>query len=183
MKSTSENIFVKDLREFLDEYTAFSKKCEVVYLFVEIRKILENESNPYKDLRFFCNWVIHSRLDRERTTKLLSALLDRDINTSKSGHENARTLIKLNKDFFNQNKLRVSLKEFLENYHLPIWIVGNSWKSFCKLLLEIISDNQIEFPNNIIRSLSLKQEDKNNYGFHLKFIGTKKVSVIKWKLK
>ena len=44
----------------------FTEECQVVYFFVEIRKLLDrmNRSEDYEYIRFFCDWVLHTEKTR-----------------------------------------------------------------------------------------------------------------------
>ncbi len=61
-----------DLKEFLNTRSEFTQKSEVVYFLSEVRKVIE-KGNKYKDLRFYCNWVLHSELTKESTIKILNS--------------------------------------------------------------------------------------------------------------
>ncbi|GEM_PF-2206926 len=67
----NKNNFINDLKVFLENKSKLTQRNEVVYLLVRIRKILDLDgSNRYKTLRFYCNWVLHTKLDKLTTTKL-----------------------------------------------------------------------------------------------------------------
>ena len=60
-------------------------EADVVYVFVEIRKLLEREGKgkeaEFATLKFFCDWVMHVKLDRSGARKILS-LLDAELSAS-----------------------------------------------------------------------------------------------------
>lgn len=47
-------------------------EADVVYFLVEVRKLIETMGNRYPILRFFCDWVVHSKLDRKTAKEVLS---------------------------------------------------------------------------------------------------------------
>ena len=66
-------IFSK-LAQALDE--DITTEAQVVYILSRLRKYLEitGQKKTYKDLNFYCNWALHSKL--ERTEPVAEALLD-----------------------------------------------------------------------------------------------------------
>ena len=50
---------------FLKEHDPFRGECDVVYLLIEIRKILDHENNnKYPILRFYSDWAVHTEKDK-----------------------------------------------------------------------------------------------------------------------
>src|SRR3989344_1572221 len=59
---------VEKLDKFLTEHQ-MKEECEVVYLLVELRKLLDrereqNHSDSYPLVRFHADWAVHTRKDR-----------------------------------------------------------------------------------------------------------------------
>jgi len=50
-----------------------SSQAQVVYVLVEIRKLIEmtHRTDQYLTLVFYCEWALHSRLDRTGALRLL----------------------------------------------------------------------------------------------------------------
>lgn len=88
------------IQKFSHNHSTFKEECEVVYLMVEIRKILEYGGKSYKTLRFYCNWVLHKELSQEKTTKLLSDIFKPNVDLKKSVRENAHNVKSVGRDFF-----------------------------------------------------------------------------------
>jgi hypothetical protein len=56
---------VDKLNSFLSTHHTFTEEAQVVYLLIEIRKILDRDSNmKYPLLRFYCDWCVHTRKDK-----------------------------------------------------------------------------------------------------------------------
>lgn len=174
---------LKKLREFLQSHLKFKEECEVVYLMVEIRKILEYGESSYKTLRFYCNWVLHKELNQERTTKLLSDIFEKDINLEESGRKNAYNMKSIGVDFFKLNKFKKEFKDFLKDNNLPLNLAEKDWWTFIKLLLEIIKDCPIAFTPNKIRKLEIKKYTDNIFGYKFSLVGNNSKPVIKIKFK
>lgn len=53
---------LRKLQRLLDR--PITNEMQVVYLLVELRKLMDLEAYQDKMLRMFCNWVVHTSLDR-----------------------------------------------------------------------------------------------------------------------
>lgn len=173
----------ENLKIFLGNHRRFREECEVVYLMVGIRKILEAERSKYKTLYFYCNWVLHNKLDREKTTKLLSDIFDSSIDTRKSERENARNIKFVGEDFFKFETLKKELRDFFKKYNLPMDLLNKNWWTFGKLLLGAIKDCPVIFAPCKIRRLDIVKYDDRNFGYKFSFIDSRRKPVIKLKLK
>jgi len=174
---------IENLEEFLKNHKTFKEKCEVIYLMVEIRKILEYGGESYKTLRFYCNWVLHKELSQEKTTKLLSDVFEPNVDQKKSGHENARNIKSIGRDFFMLKTFRKELEDFLKDHKLPMDLLNKNWWTFGKLLLEIIKDCPVHFVANKIQDLKIEKYDDMNYGYKFSLIDSRQKPIVKLKLK
>jgi len=161
-----KNIIVK-LQKFLQSHSKFEEECEAVYLLAEIRKIIE-KNNKYKTLCFYCNWILHSKLNYKPTDDFLSKKFNKYIDINKSKKEIQRDLINGQKDIFKHKDLNSELNEFLKNYKLSTdFLEGNKWHKFCKLFLENIMECQIDFGSKTksckINCFSVEKIDSNYY--------------------
>src|ERR1035438_1539807 len=56
---------IEKLDEFLKKHMPLDEECLVVYLLVEIRKILDHENNgKYPISRFYSDWCVHTAKDK-----------------------------------------------------------------------------------------------------------------------
>lgn len=105
---------------------------QVVYILSRIRKILELKKlkEKYKYLNFYCNWALHSKMDRTEPVKTI-----------------LREFLKLDQarmKFPLFEYLKEELQSFLENNSLPDRIVNDQWTSLREKLLDIYSDTPVE---------------------------------------
>jgi len=180
---TSRNDIVEKLRKFLLNHPTLKEECEVVYLMVEIRKILDHGSNSYKTLRFYCNWVLHKELSQEKTTKLLSDIFETNIDFKEGGRENARKIKSVGRNFFKLDKFKKELKEFFKDNHLPMDLLNKNWWTFGKLLLEIIKECPIVFTSSKIRSVEIIKYNDRKFGYKFSLINNRSKLIEKLKLK
>ena len=119
-----KTIFIGKLKDFLNRHSLLTEECEVIFVMVQIRKILDCGGTPYRTLRFYSNWVLHKELSRETTTKLLIDILGPGIDSKKSGRDNARNLISNNYDFFTLKTLKNSLiNPIIRSVRWPLFLV------------------------------------------------------------
>jgi hypothetical protein len=141
----------------LEDHLAFhmppTEECHVMYLMAEIRKILEhdNSSDKYPALRFYCNWCVHTHLDRpNRFMKQAAENIELEI----QGLMDAKLPISKGKSlsaFLSMQELRRALAQFLGDNCLPTTLTdGDNWKSFHTLLSDIISEQPILAPSKKI---------------------------------
>ncbi|MFA5132453.1 MAG: hypothetical protein WC444_03990 [Candidatus Paceibacterota bacterium] len=129
-------------------------ESDVVYLFIEIGKFLEQEeSRDYNLLRFYRNWVAHYKIDRESAFRLvgdfperLESLMDdffkKDIGKYQQLSEEISRFIAFNNLFSELNR-------FLESNDILNTITTKEDQlKFSYLLIDILSDVPLIFPPN-----------------------------------
>jgi len=109
------------LRELVNKPPA--NKQDVVYALVEIRKVLEhaNQRKALWTLTFFCDWALHTKLDRAGASKILGMLDARlgRFNPAKRDQFDENGMIH---EILSLNLFRQHLLAFLTQNHLPtVW--------------------------------------------------------------
>lgn len=176
---------IDKLRNFLNKHPIFGEECEVIYLMVQIRKILDfkDNNNPYNTLRFYCNWVLHIKLNKEMTAKLLSNILEPVVDSRKSGLDNARNIIKSYSDFFKLNTLKKELSDFIKEYKLSESLVDKNWWKFVRLLLDIIEGCIVYFKSTVISNLEPIKISNVEFKYKLSLVNNREKPIIVFKLK
>lgn len=113
----------------------------VMYLLIEIRKVLEHENVRDSLLRFYGDWVVHTKMDRTFAKKLFTEIND---DNSQVGHHI--------KSF---NLLKNELKAFFEKHGLPTTLIDEHWIAFRDKLLDILIDTPI-----------MNDTGDKSFGFH-----------------
>jgi len=122
----SEVIIAKKISDFLQRHSTLKEECEVIYLMVEIRKIMDyNRDNPYNIVRFYCNWALHVNLKYKKTTQFISNIFDKYIDPIKSGKDIARDMKSNESNFFKFINFKNELKKLFERYNLPLDLINN----------------------------------------------------------
>lgn len=133
------------------------KECCVVYLMVESRKLLEhlNAGQEYSLLKFYCDWIVHTKKDRSMTgiTEIadkIDALVSKG---QKLSHAEYDEIL----DFIRMPELRRELIKFLKTNKLPVEICeqDNMWRRFAKTLAEVLTGQPILNPTKSIKSIEI----------------------------
>jgi len=108
-------------------------ECRFVYVLSRIRKYLEvaNAQEKYKYMNFYCNWALHTRIDK---TKAMDEVLH-DFMRKDDPH-----------GFTQGAPFFKDFEAFLEEHSLPrIWVSPSNKMELIRLMLEIYSDTPIYF--------------------------------------
>lgn len=108
-------------------------ECGLVYILSRIRKYLEitNTQDKYKYLNFYCNWALHTRIDK---TKSMDEVLH-DFMLRDDPHHFSQCA-PFFKDF----------ERFADEYALPkTWLFAEQKMNLIRLMVEIYSDTPIYF--------------------------------------
>jgi len=122
----------------------------VVYVMVEIRKLMDrlDASGDYRVLKLFCDWTVHTNIDRNRAAEPLMREFDKAAESVK--HGNGIPLAFL--EFLSLSHFRDEVGRFLNSNDLPCRIVddGDAWNIFLDLYSAVVSDCPITYTNRQI---------------------------------
>lgn len=138
---------VEKLNTFLGEHAPFTEECHVLYLLVEIRKVLDRDSNrKYPILRFYCNWSVHTDKDSTQEMEMIMNDIYQDVKDQVTNPSLVSGKTKVI-GFMYMEDLQSEMTKFLQEYQLPISLTekGN-WLEFIKLLVKILADQPIKNP-------------------------------------
>lgn len=150
---------LEKLNNFLKNHS-MKEEFEIVYLMVELRKLLDrereqNKPEKYSLVRFHADWVVHTRKDHiTEVMKEIMGKIDESIDTyPKDG----------NIDFLLLPEFRKELASLMEEYGLPHNFCSNDdeWLDFMVALTSVIADQPIINPTPNItefRYIDLKRE-------------------------
>ena len=135
------------LEEIIRKLTAqlnkgITTEVQVVYLLVGIRKLIErdDQGGEYPNLNFYCDWVLHSELDRSGAKAILREF-DKAYPLWKSGMDLPRELENKINDISEMRSLEKELTRVLESYGLPpIAQNVDGWSHFFRLYTQVIQD-------------------------------------------
>ncbi|MBI2268417.1 MAG: hypothetical protein HYU80_03175 [Candidatus Blackburnbacteria bacterium] len=158
---------IEKLDKFLTKYPIFEEECHVVYLLVEIRKLLDRDNNPdFLLARFYCNWTVHTTKENHEVIKEIIDKID-ECYPASSHHPIKDDGIF---DFLNMNALKKELRELFDRYSLPTSVFeDNGWSAFVDILTEVLSDQPILKPKTGIESIGLISFGKGRSTIDIKF--------------
>lgn len=151
---------IEKLNKFLSERPLIREEFEVVYLMVELRKLLDREkdqngTNIYPIVRFHADWALHTRKDVITSAmKKIMSDIDNSIHTyPKDG----------NIDFLLLPDFRKELTELLQENSLPNEFCKDDdrWINFMTALTQLLADQPIVNPTDNIaefRYIDMKKE-------------------------
>lgn len=147
---------IEKLNSFLDKNKAFSEECQIVYLMIEIRKILEHDNESgYKLLRFFCDWTVHTKKDRkmEGIVDVVTEIDNIISSVDKITTQQNEQILK----FLEMNELRKELSQFLISRFLPKDLCedNRNWSVFVDILAQVLSGQPILNPIKTINSIEI----------------------------
>ncbi len=151
---------VEKLDRFLQRHNDLKEECEVVYLLVELRKLLDRDREQYKLnnyslVRFHADWVVHTK--KEYITSAMKEIMTKIDNSidvyPKDGNIN----------FLLLPEFRGELKQLLEKYDLPSEFIKNDgdWMKFILALTQVLVDQPLIKPTKNIaefRYINMKKE-------------------------
>ena len=138
----SEEAIVGKLRTELQRKIV--SECQVVYILVEIRKllVLHNQAKTFSILNLYCNWTVHSSLDRDAAQNLIV-----ELNRSYSRLDTGETVehgFQGLWNYFSFDHLRKQFRAFLLFHQLPTTICGDVlWQEFLHYYSLVIQDSPL----------------------------------------
>jgi hypothetical protein len=149
---------VEKLNKFSNKHMPFTEESQVVYLLVEIRKILDRDNNhKYPLLRFYCDWSVHTEKDRiTKEMRGIMAEIYADVANQIIQHPLPVTKKTKVISFMYMEDLQVELQQFLKEYSLPDSLTSNkdNWLAFVKLLVKVLADQPINEPCDGIKTFA-----------------------------
>lgn len=160
---------------------------KVLYLLAEIRKYIdqcsEKERKKYPNLYFYCNWVLHIRMDRTPAKRILNRF-ESILSGTKSLKEKSKIFISQEKDFYSFVKLKEELLGFFEINGLSTELLTNGyrWFKFKKLLVEILIDCPLINEEGRVKEFYYEKGDGGQIRFRVRIITQKVIKTRSFKV-
>ncbi|MFH1145727.1 MAG: hypothetical protein V1707_02070 [bacterium] len=178
-----EKAVISKLGKFLETH-CFIEECEVVYLFVEMRKILDRKKSDYEGndfllVRFYADWIVHTKKSKyiSEDIKKIMEDIDKDI---KNRLEN-KSIYAISKKvpapiaFIYGSILKEQIIKFFKSYGLPTVFLEDGgdddnvyhyqdtrWLNLIQNLLSILQDQPIVRPIDSIQNICFKKGSAKN---------------------
>lgn len=124
--SREVELFNSDKYEFTDK--------DIVYFFVEARKLLEQTSGfrKFPAIKFYADWIVHPRKDRsapDYVKEIFSGLIKQE---------------KMN-EFIEMRHLKEELERFVKEYGIAAeFLTESKWELFWNKLAHVLSEQPLE---------------------------------------
>lgn len=150
-----KNRKLHELQQFITDTPTFTKKSEVTYLLVEIRKFIEaSATQNYPVLKFYCDWTVHTRKDRITPSmkQVIEAIYAEAVKDIKTGWGLGGPNIK---KFTYMDSLRDEMREFFKTYKITQKLTENdkNWVIFVKNLVKILEEQPIITPTSAVAEI------------------------------
>lgn len=141
----------KKLRDHLSLHDPVTEEAHVVYVMVEVRKLLDrlsDNSTSYNLIRFYCDWTLHT--DKKRNMQHIGEHIRSIYNSAKEHITSGDPMYKNDalQEFYTMKKLREEMLELFTEQDIESTLVNSdvSWKEFWKLLTKVLTDQPIINP-------------------------------------
>lgn len=139
------DIVYKLSEEFAQDITS---ERQVVYILVEIRKLLEKKDDldKYPDLKLCCDWATHPKLDR-KSAQRIAMLFDRyEAKYRRDGVGVNQAEIPELVEFCEHSRFRAQFIEACESNDVPTGALRNDdwWRFFLEQFSEVVRDCPLE---------------------------------------
>lgn len=149
-----ENELLGKIRSTIKKVTF--EECDVVYLMVETRKMLErvkDSRGSYSLVSFYCNWALHVEIKK---TSPANDILRKIEGAYKGGNDSFAEL-----DFMNLAYLRKDMKRLMNYLKLPTELFDKEarWQSFKGKFIQILIDCPLRPQKGNIKEITYKKKD------------------------
>lgn len=141
---------IEKLRRFFINNYLMVEECQVVYLMVEIRKIVDYEKSnkTYPLLKFYSDWTVHT--EKDHITPEIKQMMEVMYKTAESEIKNP-SLRKAGSpimQFAYMESLGQEMKRFLESHGINSSLATkeDKWLEFIKLMVKVLENQPIIAP-------------------------------------
>lgn len=146
---------------------------QVVYLLVEIRKLLERDTvGGFGTLKLYCNWAVHATVERGGAVDLLKTFDDIEDAYQRNDNISYKKLVKAAETVLGTKTFQLELKGFLKSRKLDTALCDNEeqWRIFLEQYIKVIEDIPVEFKQTHIKhvkNLTVRLINDRKFGYVL----------------
>lgn len=137
------------LTDFLHRTEKFTEESQVVWVLVELRKLLDHYGSGARMVRFYADWSVHISKDRigKEFKSVCEAIYKNAADKINAPHPLAVDDIEI-VQFAHGNVLAAELEQFLKEKGLPDHLVtrDETWNSFVNLLVKVLENQPVIAP-------------------------------------
>jgi len=147
---------IEKLNNFISNHNPVSEECQVVYVMVQVRKLLDHEQDHWQRgsftlLRFYCDWTVHT--EKTRITDSMKVVMNEVFRDVKNQIENPAMVQAMSPvmKFAYMENLQGEMRKCLEEHDVNTSITeGDAWISFVGFLVKVLENQPIHNPNDDI---------------------------------
>lgn len=162
---------VDKIDAFFKKHDTFTEECHVVYLMVEIRKILDQmNSSEYQLIRFYCDWIVHT--SKDRNTHVINDMMEELYSAIESQIKNQYKVEKgtASTKFAYMDKLKDQMKLFIDDMNISTNILqDDNWIQFVIFLVKVLENQPIINPTENIKTCSFLPAAENCVWYEVVF--------------
>lgn len=147
---------IEKLNKFLIGHNPLIEECHIVYLMVEIRKVIDHEKSSvtYPLLKFYSDWTVHT--EKDHITPEIKQMMEEMYKTAEMEIKNP-ALRKTGSPimlFAYMDRLGQEMKSFFEKHAIDPSLAQekNRWLEFVQLLVKVLENQPIIAPTLDIES-------------------------------
>lgn len=144
---------------FLSKSHVLTEECQVVYLMVEIRKIIDQtrSATRYPFLKFYSDWTVHSKKDvitpevRQMSEEMFSFAVS-EINAAHPGMPGEKSQVL---EFAYMSALGKEMNSFFMEFGFESDLPTDEtkWINFVSLLVKVLENQPINNPSENVQSI------------------------------
>ncbi|TSC83896.1 MAG: Uncharacterized protein G01um101413_699 [Parcubacteria group bacterium Gr01-1014_13] len=143
-----EDEIIRKIKEIIASDKTLTES-QVAHLMVLMRKLIDKtKAENFQLLDFFCNWSVHTDMDRTPALEILKRLNDLIVTTKDYGNTNL--IIALVSAVISFKELRQEIKKLLSSAGIQTDSFDNIsfWRNFAQKLIEILRDCPLQMPED-----------------------------------
>lgn len=171
-----KNHIEQKLSILLSKTVGSLEESHVVYLFVELRKLLEKDSrraSKYPLLRFYADWCVHTQKDRisPEIENVACRIFEAATKTIRAGYPKFSEEKSDIEKFAHLDELKQEMGVFLSDFNLPVdvTLTDEAWCDFANCLIKILEEQPIIKPTSDIESIYFEPANQNCVSFVVRF--------------
>ena len=167
----ASNEIVEKLNKLIAQPDVFLHEKDVVYFFVQIRKLMEREDifNDHKAVKFYCDWIVHPQKNRHHNdiAEIYEEIYHNCVKYCNEMYDDESDGILALLKF---ESLKSELEPLLSRFGLSVSAIDNSWARLTKCLLGILKDQPlINESGENVKELIITNADENLFAIKITF--------------
>jgi len=143
---------VDKLNQFFDQHIPLDEECHVVYVMVELRKLIDRLGDDKKHgsftlIRFYSDWMVHTEKDRiTESMRVVMQAVYAAIQTQLASPYPAIESSKAVVGFAYMENLQGEMRQLFGQTGLKTTMLDSGWTDFVALLVKVLENQPVHKP-------------------------------------